>query len=117
MNRFLICCLLLTVLCSQSIATDYRCDANGGVCYQTRVVDLPQDQNKFYCTIIGSQSDPQVQELATWFNTNPDLAHLKQGTHFAVMASDSVMYQKRYSATTTTLPCVRVQDSQGNVIF
>jgi hypothetical protein len=117
MKHFLLALVCVMLMSVPTLAQPYRCDSNGGVCYQTRVMDLPQDQDKFYCTIFGHPNDPEVRQLQKWFDVDPDLNQFKHGTHFALVNSESTMFRQRYATTTGPLPCVRVTDREGNVVF
>jgi hypothetical protein len=109
----LIACLIGT----PTFANEWRCDANGGCMYQSsRVVELPADQNKTYCTVIGNPTDPQYRQLCTWFDQNPSLAELKAKTHFHTLDSNSTIYKARYATTVDQLPCVRIQKANGETI-
>lgn len=86
--------LLAIAVCLASIgaacAKEYRCDANGGVYYTSdRVIDLPQDQNRWYVTVIGDPANTQFQQVTEWFETHPELRKLTQATHFSVMSTRS----------------------------
>lgn len=118
MRQLLVALLLCVSIAASACGSDYRCDADGGVMYTAeRVVDLPQDQDRWYCSIIGSPGDPQVQQLNRWFNENPELNRIKRGTHFSTIDSTSLMYESRYAATSGKLPCLRLQDSKGVVVY
>lgn len=117
--------LALAVLASSvgaACAKDYRCDANGGVYYTTsRVVDLPQDQSRWYVTVIGDTSNPQFNQITSWFNTHPELRKLASNTHYSVMDTNSAMYRGRREQSAQyappSLPCIRIQDQSGQVVY
>lgn len=110
--------LLASVACMPADATEWRCDADGGVKFTTeRVVDLPQDQERWYCSILGHPADPQFQQLCRWFDADAELNRIKRGTHFSVIDTTSLMYRHRYRNSTGLLPCLRVQDSTGKVVY
>lgn len=109
----LIACLIGT----PALADEWRCDAQHGVMYQSsRVVALPAEQNKPYCTVIGNPADPQYRQLCAWFDQNPSLADLKAKSHFHTLDSTSMMFRTRYAASVDQLPCVRIQKSDGTVL-
>lgn len=112
--------VLLVCLCLTSVAVaqePWRVDAAGGTYYKHQVIELPQDHNKCYCTLMGDTNDPAFRQLVSWFDTTPELAQLKSKTHFHVMDTNSVMYKKRYAQSTGQTPCVRIQQPDGTVIF
>jgi len=80
-----------------------------------QITNLPQDQDKFFTSVVGDANDGTYQRLLTWFDTNPDLKQLKDSTFFNAVTTDDPIYS-RYAPNTKMLPMVRVQDAQGNVL-
>lgn len=119
--------ILLALVCligsfSAACAADYRCDATGGVMYQSqRVIDLPQEQNKLYVTVIGDPASDRTQELTGWFSNHPTLVKVKNATQYSVMDTTSPMYLGRVSQSQAfappSLPCIRVQSADGQIIY
>jgi hypothetical protein len=113
-KSIVLACALVTPTFAQDA---WRVDAMGGVAYKHQVIDLPQDQGKLYTSVLGHPNDPQVQQLLRWFDQNPELNWIKNTTHFHYLSSDSMMFKSRYDATTGDLPCVRIQQPDGTVIY
>ncbi len=87
-----------------------KADPAYGVRYaEEQVVTLPQDQETPYLTVFGERSDPRVQNIVKWFDTNRTLAGIKGQTHFNVIYADMPMFRDRYASTVQALPCVRLQ--------
>ena len=117
MTRFLIACLLAFSTATVSYG-QMTADPDGGVVYtQDRVVKLPQDQEKMYLTLFGDRSDPRFDEISNWFNTNKNLAGVKNQTHFQVIYTDSTMFKQRYAKTVPATPCIRLQEANGHTVY
>jgi hypothetical protein len=118
MYRFVLCmCLALALLAgfvAPAIATQGTVN---GVLVQERVVNLPQDQSKWYVSVVGAAGESRYQEVLQWFDTNANLKHLKDQVHFNPVPSDSLIYRERYAPNVKGLPTVRVQNHQGVVIY
>lgn len=82
-----------------------------------RVINLPQDQEKWHISIIGSRRSAVYRAVLSWFNTNPDLKTLKEQTHFHPIATNTTMFRERYAPSTPVVPCVRMQDAAGVVTY
>ena len=102
--------MLLGFACCNPCMAEMKADAAYGVAYiQEQVVELPQDQFKPYITVFGNPSDARYQAVVKWFDTNQTLATIKDGTHFNVIPTNSVMFRDRYAATTPNALVVRLQ--------
>ena len=88
-----------------------------GVLAEERVINLPQDQDKWYVSVVGNANDARYNEILGWFDSNPSLAKLKDQVHFCPVASDTAIYKERYSANVKGLPTVRMQKSDGTVVY
>jgi hypothetical protein len=88
-----------------------------GVLAEERVVNLPNDQGKWYISVVGSATDARYNEVLGWFDSNPSLAKLKDQVNFCPVASDTPMYTERYSTNVKGLPTVRMQKSDGTVVY
>lgn len=118
MKRFALClCLaLLTVagLVAPAVAAQ---DTVNGVLVEERVVNLPQDQNMWYISVVGDTKDARYREVLGWFESNANLKHLKDQVHFCPVGSGTAIYKERYAPNIQGLPTVRVQDHEGVVIY
>lgn len=94
-----------------------KADAAYGVRYiAEQVVQLPQDEQKPYLTVVGSQSDPQFKTLCDWFDSNPTLHDIKNQTHFSAIPTQSAHWFERLAPTYHNVPAVRLQDASGNIV-
>ena len=92
--------LLLSVLCLLAVfaaAMPCLADTVNGVLAEERVVNLPQDQSKWYVSVVGNATDPRYNEIVGWFDTNASLKKLKNQVHFCPVTSDTAIYQARYA--------------------
>ena len=77
---------------------------------------LPQDQDKWYLTVFGTPGEAKYEAVKKWFSQEP-LQDVKRQTHYNAFRSDSTMFSERYSSSTKDLPCVRLQNAKGKVIY
>ena len=82
---------------------------------QERVVELPQDQGMWYVSLFGDSTDPQYRKLQQWFQADKGLASLRGQVHYNEYTIDTARFQ-RYAESLPSLPCLRIQNSQGTVI-
>lgn len=87
------------------------------VCQTQEIVTPPNDANKMHLSIVGDRNDSQFQQVLGWFNTNKDLVSIRSGVHYHVVYSDSVIFKERYAENVNGLPTVRLQNSDGVVIY
>jgi hypothetical protein len=116
MNRYLllVCLALGIALCCAALG---RGDTLNGVLSEERVVRLPQDQGKWYISIVGNANDARYQEVLGWFGNVESLKTLKDKVHFCPVTSDTPIYKERYAPNVKGLPTVRVQNDKGVVIY
>ena len=77
--------LLLSVLCLLAVfaaAVPCLADTVNGVLAEERVVNLPQDQSKWYVSVVGNATDSRYNEIVGWFDTNASLKKLKNQVQF-----------------------------------
>lgn len=108
---------LLFVLCMVLAASTCFADKVNGVLSEDRVVKLPQDSGKWYVSVVGDAKDAQYQMIMKWFSQDIPLRKLKAQVHFCPVKSSSVAYKARYATNVKGLPTVRLQNSQGVVIY
>jgi len=84
---------------------------------EERVIDLPQDSEKWFVSVVGDAEDPQFQAVLQWFNEDEKLKDLKGAVHFWKIASNSTAYETRYKHNVKGLPTVRIQEASGAVIY
>ena len=112
--------LLLSVLCLLAVfaaAVPCLADTVNGVLAEERVVNLPQDQSKWYVSVVGNAADSRYNEIVGWFDTNASLKKLKNQVHFCPVTSDTAIYQARYASNVKGLPTVRMQKADGTVVY
>jgi len=112
--------LLLSVLCLLAVfaaAVPCLADTVNGVLAEERVINLPQDQSKWYVSVVGKATDPRYNEIVGWFDTNASLKKLKNQVHFCPVTSDTAIYQARYASNVKALPTVRMQKADGAVVY
>ncbi len=98
--------------------SDMKVDAAYGVKYaEERVIDLPADQGKWHISVVGNPRNAKYQVVKGWFDSHPNLQHLKVQTHFHPIATTTTMYRNRYARNTPKLPCVRIQSADGTVMY
>jgi len=118
MNRSVLClCLALVMLVGLVAPTFATQDVVNGVLVEERVVNFPQDQNKWYISVVGDVTNQRYQEVLGWFETNPNLKHLKDQVHFCSIRTNTAIFSERYASNIKGLPTVRVQDGKGVVVY
>jgi hypothetical protein len=89
-------------------------------CYadvQERVIDLPQDQGKWYISVVGDQESVRFAEVLGWFDSDINLSMLKDQVRFCRVTTGTGIYNERYASNVCGLPTVRVQMSDGTVMY
>ena len=111
---------LLCVLCVFALftaAVPCSADTVNGVLAEERVVSLPQDQAKWYVSVVGDANSARYNEILGWFDSNPSLTKLKNQVHYCPVATGTAIYKERYAGNVTGLPSVRLQTADGKVIY
>jgi len=111
--------LALCALCMIFAATAPVCaiEASNGVLSEERVINLPNDQGKWYISIVGETKNPQYQTILKWFESDSKLYALRRQVHYIPVTTDKAVYQSRYSMNVKGLPTVRLQNSEGVVVY
>jgi hypothetical protein len=117
MNRVLLSvCLLLAV--SAAVVPSFADTATAnGVLAEQRVVNLPNDQGKWYISVVGNANDAAYLRVLGWFEATASLKGLKNQVHFCPVTAGTPIYQERYAANVKGLPTVRVQKPDGTVVY
>jgi len=84
---------------------------------EERIIDLPQDANKWFVSIVGDPSDSQYNAIASWFSKDAKLAEIRKQVHFWKITSNSKDFSERYAHNVSGLPTVRIQRHDGFVIW
>lgn len=82
----------------------------------SRVIDLPEDGNNWYLTVVTAPGDGVP--LERWLMFNPRLARLKAETRFNHYTPDNPMYRERVCTWLNgAYPIVALQQADGQVVF
>lgn len=107
-----------TVTVAPPEITELTTDPGFGVKYtKERVIKLPKDGQKFFVTVIGDPNDSKFIALKSWFKDVPELAKLRDETHFNAVATNRPDFKEKFSKNVPNTPLVRVQTSNGGVIY
>lgn len=118
MKRLLIAlCALCMIFATAAPSFAGSAGVTNGVLSQERVINLPKDQGKWYLSIVGQANDSQYQTILKWFQTDADLYRLRQQVHYIPVTTDKAVYETRYKTNISGLPTVRLQNSEGVVIY
>ena len=121
MRKFLIAFALLlsmTSVIATCPAQETRADAAYGVRYaQEQVVQLPQDQGRFYLSVFGTEGESRYEQVKSWIASDPQLSALKAQTTYNTYRTDSAMYRERYAQGISSTPCVRLQTAEGVIVY
>ena len=109
--------LALCVLCAVFAATTCFAGPVNGVLAEERIINLPNDQGKWYISVVGDARNADYQMILKWFGQDPALRKLKSQVRFCPVTTSSIIYKTRYSTNVKGLPTVRFQNSQGVVIY
>ena len=113
MKRLIYVLLILGCATTISMATEPLY----GVITEERVINLPNDQGKWYVSVVGDASDANYKKIIGWFDTNKKLKKLKDQVHFASVTKDTAIYTERYAKNIDGLPTIRVQTGDGEVVY
>lgn len=114
---------LLLALCAMCMlfASMSPCLAAGstnGVLAETRVINLPNDQGKWYLSVVGEVNNAQYQKILVWFkDTDSSLYKLRQQVHYIPVSTGKSVYKTRYKPNIQGLPTVRLQNHAGVVVY
>lgn len=110
---FLLCVIILSCTAMHCVADEPLY----GVIAEERVINLPNDQGKWYVSIVGNAKDADYRKIIGWFDTNKKLKKLKDQVHFMPVTEDTAIYTERYAKNVDGLPTVRVQTGDGVVVY
>lgn len=108
--KYILTLLMLLVLPMAAIAADVTYDS------QERVINLPDDAGQWYVTLFGDATNPDFAKIQQWLQTNPKLSHLVDQCHYNEYSTGDVRFKARYAANMPGLPCLRIQNSRGQVV-
>ena len=113
MERLICVLLILGCATTASMATEPLY----GVIAEERVINLPNDQAKWYVSVVGNSSDVNYQKVIGWFDTNAKLKKLKDQVHFCPVTKGTAIYNDRYAPNVSGLPTIRVQTANGETVY
>lgn len=103
---------------SADVSAEAQADASYGVRYtKERLLSLPKDQDKFYLSIVGNETDPKFNEIKGWFSENRELKNIKVQTHYNAVTTTSAIYKERYAKNIPATPLIRIQTAKGTTLF
>ncbi len=112
---------MLILACVLSLLPGAKCfaadgaDEMYGVLTEERIVNLPQDQDKWHISVVGLGG--HYKRLLGWFDTNANLKSLKAQVKFHQIDKNTPIYRERYATNVSGLPTVRVQKADGTVVY
>lgn len=112
--------LVLCVMCMlfASMSPCLAAGSTNGVLAEKRVINLPNDQGKWYLSVVGEANDAQYQKILVWFkDTDSNLYKLRQQVHYIPVSTSKPVYKMRYKPNIQGLPTVRLQDHAGVVVY
>ena len=115
MKKLLLSLLCIAVLCCT--ATAFAVDMPRGVVAEERIINLPNDQAKWYISVVGDKNDANYQRVLRWFTTNEKLNKVRDQVHFCPIITGTAVYNTRYASNVKKLPTVRMQKPDGTVVF
>ncbi len=108
-------CVMLILGCATTVSM--ATEPLYGVITEERIINLPNDQAKWYVSVVGNSSDVNYQKVIGWFNTNAKLKKLKDQVHFCPVTKGTAIYMDRYAKNVNGLPTVRVQRANGETVY
>lgn len=88
-----------------------------GVLVEERVLNLPNDEGKWYLSVVGEKSDTQYQTILKWFESDANLYKLRRQVHYIPVTPEKAVYRDRYEPNIEGLPTVRLQNHAGVVMY
>ena len=117
MNKLLLCVFCALAFATAAFMSPCRADTVNGVLAEERIVNLPQDSEKWYISVVGDESDSRYQEVLGWFDADSKLAKLKNQVMFCPVTRDMPLFAERYKSNIKGLPTVRMQQPDGTVVY
>lgn len=113
---FLLFVLVVAVALSTAMAFSAEVSAPGVIANE-RVVNLPNDSEKWYLSIVGVDGEARYEEILAWFDGDDALKQVRSQVHFREIDSNTIIYKTRYASNVEGLPTVRLQKHNGEVIY
>ena len=90
-------------------------ETTDGVLTEERIINLPQDQEAWYLSVIGDGE--RYANLISLFENDTQLRSLRDQVKFCPVETNSNLYRERYAANVSGLPTVRLQEANGTVVY
>jgi hypothetical protein len=100
-----------------AFAVDCQSAEPDGILVEERVINLPQDQLKWYISVVGDGRSKEYARIVSWFDSHKGLRELKQQVHFRKVTTGTSTYRERYATNVSGLPTVRMQQAAGEVMY
>lgn len=111
MKPFCICIYLLAAMLLCPVALAKAASA------EERIINLPNDNGKWWISIVGNPGNPVYDRVAGWFNTDLQLKSLKDQVRFCVVHGGTPIFNARYRDNVAGLPTIRMQEADGRVVY
>ncbi len=108
-------CVLLILGCATTVSM--ATEPLYGVIAEERIINLPNDQGKWYVSVVGDANDANYKKIIGWFDTNKKLKKLKDQVHFSSVTKGTAIYTERYAPNVYGLPTIRVQKANGERVY
>ena len=82
---------------------------------QAQEIRPPQDADRIYVTVFGTKGEARFEAVKGWFAGS--LKNTTNHVHFNAFNTEHTMFKERYAKTVGDLPCIRVQDAHGKVLY
>lgn len=82
---------------------------------EDRQLEYPNDASKYFTTVLVSPGDQS--QLLHWFRTHQGLYSLSKRTKFNLYDTNSAHYRKSFASSCPEVPCVLIQQPNGQVVF
>lgn len=113
---WLVLCALIGIA-MQCSAKSAEAVSAPGVIANERVVNLPNDSEKWHLSIVGVDGEARYEEILAWFDGDDALKQVRSQVHFREIDSNTVIYMTRYAPNISGLPTVRLQKHNGEVVY
>jgi len=84
---------------------------------EERILNLPNDEGKWYISVVGNPGNATYERAMGWFNTDPQLKDLRDQVRFCVVHAGTPIFKERYESNIAGLPTIRVQEADGTVVY
>ena len=107
------CFLILVAVAAMLLCVAFFCAAANGQAVAEQV-EPPQDADKLYLTVFADNRD--LRQFDAMLAGDSELRALRDRVHYRPIYVRSLIYINRFKGNVPALPCIRVQDRDGNLI-